>query len=142
MCCLASCKSKVAIGCSDAVKRRVLPLIAVISVSVGGCLQLLLSIITGTAYGWRHKNAPSFPQLTLHVGLYSKAIGNSRSGSEFPGIGPVSIPGREFPGILQVLVCQKFLYKILTKYSNVCLLMFDYFLSRVSVVSCWRTILI
>ena len=35
-------------------------------------------------------------------------IGSSR---EYPGIVAVSIPGREFPGILKLLVCKKMLWK-------------------------------
>ena len=43
---------------------------------------------------------------------------------EFPGIGAVSIPGLEFPGILKASGLSKNLCKILTKYSKICIICF------------------
>jgi len=46
-------------------------------------------------------------------------VGVHQGYREFPGIGAVSIPGREFPGILKASSSSKIFVKTLTKYSKI-----------------------
>ena len=57
---------------------------------------------------WYHNNCVVLDDKDYEY-LTNKVIGNSRSeipDREFPGIGAVAIPAREFPEILKANVCQ------------------------------------